>query len=343
MKQKGIKLTEDEKKILQNHFKYSPLVLIRLKAHTILLKDAGISVFAMSTAMGRDIRSMQRWIKDFLESRLSSIFTGHEANQNAAKLTKEQKTQIKDILSKPPSKFGLPKEFWDVPQLKQYIQAEFGVVYESVQSYHFLLKFSNLSFKYPATFDLHRNDELVEKRLQEIRSEIKPLLEDDNWEVFASDETRMELEAITRRAWLKKGVKTVIKVERKKEAQSYVGFLNQKSFVCEVFEVPWQNQEEILKVFEIFLKNHPDKQICIVWDNARFHKGKIIQGALKAGNLLQRVHLINLAPYAPDTNPIEHVWKTVKEKLSNHQFPTFEHTKQAFKSAVVTQKFNYSI
>ncbi len=343
MRKKSIKLTSEEKKILQDYFKYSPLVLVRLKAHTILLKDASISVFAMSTAMGRDIRSMQRWIKDFLESRISSIFTGHENNQNAAKLTREQKEQVKEILSKPPSEFGLPKEFWDVPQLKEYVQAQFGVVYESVQSYHFLLKFSNLSFKYPATFDLHRNDALVANRLVEIRGEIAPLLKDDNWEVFASDETRMELEALTRRAWLKKGKKTVLKVERRKESQSYIGFLNQKTFNCLVYEMPWQNQEEILKVFETFLAQFPDKKVCIIWDNARFHKGKQIQQALKTGQLLERVHLINLAPYAPDTNPIEHVWKTTKEKLANHQFPTFEDTKQAFKNLISSQTFNYSI
>jgi len=38
----------------------------------------------------------------------------------------------------------------------------------------------------------------------QIQQEIAPLLKDPNWEVFSVDEVRMEQEAITRRAWLKK-------------------------------------------------------------------------------------------------------------------------------------------
>ncbi|QQS21305.1 MAG: transposase [Candidatus Moraniibacteriota bacterium] len=76
------------------------------------------------------------------------------------------------------------------------------------------------------------------------------------------------------KAWLKKGERTIVHVNRKREAQSYLGLLNQKNFRCHLYEVPWQNQEEILKALEQFLKEYPDKKICIVWDNARFHKGR---------------------------------------------------------------------
>ena len=88
------------------------------------------------------------------------------------------------------------KAFWDIPTLKEYVRAEFGIVYESVQSYHFLLKFSRLSFKYPDRFNLRRDEEAIKKRMFEIREEIAKYLSDPSWEVFASDETRLQLEAI---------------------------------------------------------------------------------------------------------------------------------------------------
>lgn len=342
-RKKWVKLSTDEKTILQNYFKYSPLVTIRLKAHVVLLKDAGISGLNVSMAIDRDIRTLERWIKDFSETRLASIFTGHEHNQNAAKLTKEQKLEIKEVLSKPPSEYGLPKEFWDVPQLKSYIQAEFGVVYESVQSYHFLLKFSDLSFKYPDKFSVRRDEVLVQNKLQTIRAEIADYLTDPNWEVFASDEVRIQLEAITRRAWLKKGAKTVVKVERSKDYQNYLGFLNQKTFVCHVFEIAWGRAEEIVKATAEFLKLYPQRQICIIWDNANCHKGKLLRKELKKGGLLEAVHLITFAPYAPDTNPIEHVWNTTKATLSNHQYPNFADTKHAFKNLILNQTYPYQI
>ena len=127
---------------------------------------------------------------------MASIFTGHKDNENASKLTHIQKEEIKKILSKKPSDFGLSREFWDVPQLKTYIWAEFKVIYETDRSYHFLLEFGNLSFKYPDKFSTRRNKGQIIGRMDEIYEEIILSLDDPAWEVFVSDETRMQLEAI---------------------------------------------------------------------------------------------------------------------------------------------------
>ena len=153
----------------------------------------------------------------------------------------------------------------------------------------------------------------------------------------------MELEAFTRRAWLKKGERTLVKVNRKREAQNYIGLLNQKNFRCHLYELPWQNQKEIIKALMIFLKKYPQKKICIIWDNAKFHKGNEMKKALRKGQLLERVHLINLPPYAPDNNPIEHVWNTTKGSMANIQYDNFEKMKETFTKYIDGKKFNYQM
>jgi len=307
------------------------------------MSSKGMTALDIADIVERSERTVVLWLRDWYKRRLASIFTGHTGNDNAARLTKGQKDEIRQALQSPPSDFGLPKDFWDVPQLKQYVEASFGVVYDNDRSYHFLLQFSNLSFKYPDTFDRRRNDTLVAERLTAIRREIKPLFHDDRWEVFTVDEVRMEQEAITRRAWLQKGERTVVKVNRDKEAQSYIGFLNQKSFHCELYELAWQNQQTVLGALEQFLAGHPDKLVCIIWDNAPFHRGKEIRAALAKRKTLERVHLIALPPYAPDTNPIEQVWNTAKQTVSNIQHETFADTKQAFSDFVASRLFRYAI
>lgn len=144
-----------------------------------------------------------------------------------------------------------------------------------------------------------------------------PLLANKDCEVFAVDEVRMDQEAIIRKAWLQKGERTIVEVNRNKESQSYIGFRNQKTFSCEAYEMPWQNSTAVLKVCERFLKVHPTKQIVLVWDNAPFHKSNAIREALAKGKLLERVYLIPMPPYAPDHNPIEHVWNTAKQAIAN--------------------------
>jgi transposase len=307
------------------------------------MRTNGMKLAGIADVVSRGERIVRDWLTDWDEQRMTSIFSGHVGNENAAKLSKDNKKEVKEVLGKPPSEQGLPKAFWDVPTLKTYTQATFGVVYESERSYHFLLRFSNLSFKYPHAFDYRRDEAKIALRMEEIRKEIKPLLRDPSWEVFASDEVRIELEALTRRAWLKRGERTVVKVDRHREAQSFIGFLNQKSFVCETYKMPWQNQEEVLKAFETFLVKHPKKKLCVVWDNASFHKGAEIKMALAKGGLLERVHLIAMPPYAPDENPIEKVWKDTKRAIANVQHDTLLKVVELFEHHLRSRKFKYQM
>ena len=110
-----INLSKEEKEILQEYFKTSSISLIRFKAQAILLRDHEMKVAEIAYAVVRDERTIERWIKDFGERRIGSIFSGMAGNDHAAKLTKEQKREIQKVLSQKPSIYGLPKEFWDVP------------------------------------------------------------------------------------------------------------------------------------------------------------------------------------------------------------------------------------
>ncbi len=80
----------------------------------------------------------------------------------------------------------------------------------------------------------------------------------------------------------------------------------------------------------------------MIWDNAPFHKSQKIKQELKKNGLLARVHLIAMPPYAPDENPIEHVWNTAKKAVSNIQRETFQETKQTFYDFVTNRSFTYS-
>jgi hypothetical protein len=340
---KKIIISNEEEVMLKNYFKTSPIALIRNKSQAVIMRLKGLKPNEISEFLFYSARTISRWLQDFYARRMASIFSGLVDNENANKLTREQKNEIAEILKQPPSDFGLPKGFWDVPNLRSYVEARFGVVYESVQTYHYLLRFSDLSFKYPDTFSIRRDEIMIKKRIAEIRQEIQPYLSDPKWEVLAADEVRIVLEAITRKAWLPKGERTVIKVNQTNEYQSYFGALSQKNSKCYLYELNWQNQEEILVALEKLIAQFPNKKICIIWDNARFHKGKLMQEALSRGNFLEKVHLINFPPYAPDYNPIEHVWNTAKAKLANRQFDSFSVTKKMFFDAINSRTFAYKI
>jgi len=338
-----IKLSKEEINILQNLTTKSPIELIRLKSQAILLRSRLVVIDDITFSTRRSYRTVERWIKEYFKMRLASIFSGKVGNENAAKLTREQKKEVKWLLSEPPDEYGIPPRFWDVPKLKQYVSAVFDVVYESDVSYHLLLKFSGLSLKYPDVVSPRRNEEAIKKRIKEIRKEIKPLLDDSNWLVFASDETRLQKQAEIRRAWLVKGKRTIVKTERSKEHQNYLGFLDQMTHVCQVFPINRGNTAETLRVLKKLVKQYPEKRICIVWDNAKWHKSKQLREQLKKGKSLEKIHLIALEPYAPETNPIEHVWGYAKQKLANKAGKSFDQIKQDFMRLTHQQVFAYQI
>lgn len=317
--------------------------LIRDRALAVIINSRGKSAYFISGILSRKEETIRGWLKEFKNRSLSSLFSRYRKNNNAGKLTRKQKQQIKRTLSQPPSDYGIPKQFWQVKDLKKWIKAEFGVVYESDRSYHFLFKLGRFSWKLPDKFDVKRNDQAVQIRLAEIRDEIAPFLADDNWTVLAGDETRLMWESESRRAWLRTNQKTILKVHRSHDYQSFLGGLNLKTGKCHLYSLAWQNKQEVFKALNKLKRHYPNQNICLIWDNASWHRSKLIRQALKTGKSLANFHLINFPPYAPDLNPQEHVWKYAKDKIAHQTATGFKQKVNYFKLAVIHRKFFYKV
>lgn len=333
-----VHLTKEEEVILSQHFRKSQNNLIRDRAQVVLAFNGQLSAYQLSLVIRRSEKTVREWIKAFHRERVSTIFPKYQGG-NAAKLTKQQKQQLAAVLGKPPSEYGIPASFWDISSLKTYIYAEFGVEYASSESYRLIFKLHHYSFHLPAAFDIHRDNKKVNKRIKEIKKEIKPFLADQNCLVFAADECRIVWEAIIRRLWLPKGQKSIIRVERKRQAQSFIGLLNLKTGEDLLYKLSWQKQDEIIPVLEQLVNRYPDKLICIIWDNARFHHGQKIKD--KLSTTLRPIHLINLPAYAPDKNPQEHVWKYGKDRIANTQYQSLEEVTTRFVNIVMGRNYPY--
>lgn len=333
-------LTKTEQKTLKGHYRCSQTALIRERAHAVLLSADGHSVPAIAKILFRDADTVYGWIAAFNNLRLASIFPGYRDNQNAAKLTKEQKEEVKQTLANP---HGLPASFWTLPKFKQYIAGRFNLVYESNRSYHYLLEYCGYSFKLPCPFDKRRDTEGAQARLDDIHKEIKGYLQSPNWVVLSADEVIVSWLTEIHRAWLKSGEKTVLKINQEKINQSYFGALNLKNGKAHLVRLKWQNQEEILKALASLLLDYSNKRICLLWDNARWHKGKDIRQALSKGQALERLHLINFPPYSPDLNPQELVWKFGKGLIANFAPDRFKELLRKFEQGLRSKTFNYRI
>jgi len=71
--------------------------------------------------------------------------------------------------------------------------------------------------------------------------------------------------------------------------------------------------QDMVSFLELIRKENPDRNICIVLDNARIHHASSVkQKAEEFG-----IEFIYLPPYSPDLNPIEFGWKDLKREISS--------------------------
>ena len=84
-------------------------VLVRMKAEAVLYASEGVSISIIAKMVERTERTVLEWLAEWRATRMCSVLTGHAGNQNAAKLTRAQKEELKPSSpSRPPGPVFTP-------------------------------------------------------------------------------------------------------------------------------------------------------------------------------------------------------------------------------------------
>jgi transposase len=82
------------------------------------------------------------------------------------------------------------------------------------------------------------------------------------------------------------------------------------------------------------LEQHLPGPLFVIWDGAPIHRGRAVQRFLASGHAA-RVHLEMLPGYAPELNPDEGVWHTLKDKeLANLACADLSQLRQELQRAI---------
>jgi transposase len=130
-------------------------------------------------------------------------------------------------------------------------------------------------------------------------------------EIWFSDEVGFEGNPKPRRKWVKKGEKLSNPFYKLHLRSNVIGAANPSSGEFFSHVVPYVDSQvfqHYLDEFNKVIKIQPSKKIVMVLDNASWHTK-----ALRWGH----VEPLFLPPYSPDFNPIEQLWKLVKDRFFN--------------------------
>ena len=103
----------------------------------------------------------------------------------------------------------------------------------------------------------------------------------------------------------------------------------------------WLVEWQATRMFPVLTVEHSTEKMAVVLDKARFHHAKALTGRHEPGQPLERITPIHLPPYAPDHNPVEHVWNAAKNNIATIQHETPEETLGASAPHVTGRAFDH--
>ena len=131
--------------------------------------------------------------------------------------------------------------------------------------------------------------------------------------VFSQDESRVGLLTVRRRRLTARGVQPVGAVQHVFEWCYVYGAVAPTTGERFFLELPYLNAEMFQLFVDAFAQAFPDSLNILLLDNSGAHTSSQL-------TLPENVRLLFLPPYCPELNPIERLWRDLKDDLAWLQF-----------------------
>ena len=169
------------------------------------------------------------------------------------------------------------------------------------------------------------NKELQQKWLEEYHK-LKQALPDDETICFI-DGVHPTHNVQPVYGWIKKGIRKEIPTNSGRARINLSGAIDVVNHKVVIQEDKMLNAEATIGFFRKVEASYPWKRkVHVFCDNAGYYKNKAVREYLQDS----KIDLHFLPPYSPNLNPIERLWKWMKERvIYNTYYPEFEDFKEA--------------
>lgn len=276
--------------------------------------------------------SIRLWMKKLLLNGPAGLKSGKPGGRKP-KLTKRQKKALKDIIIKGPSAAGFTGACWRSPMIQDLIHKKFNVFY-SVNYISQLLRNMGLSFQKGKFVSDHKDPEKRKEWLEKTWPEIYETAKRRKARILFGDEASFPQWGSLSYTWAERGKQPVVKTSGTRKSYKVFGFIDYFTgrFFSKGHEGRLNSESYIAFLKEVLSKTR--KHIILIHDGASYHRSAAVKAFLKKRS--GRVTAYRLPSYSPDYNPIEKLWKKVKEKeIHLHYFPTFDSLKNKVGEALL--------
>ena len=288
---------------------------------SVLSVASGYTREEVSDIMRLQYTTVCQWINKFLQHGLSGLFDKKKSGR-PNKLTKSQRKEIIHLIDQGPECNGFTGSCWRSPMIQELILQKFNVFF-SAKYIAELLKTMGFTYQ-KAKFVAANRDE--EKRTEWLNTTWKSILAKAkrmNGYLLFGDEASFPQWGTLSYTWARKGVQPVIKTSGNRRGYKIFGAIDY--FTGKLFSQGIQgkfNAESYVNFMRGILTK-TRKHVFLIQDGAPYHKGKLVRTFLEERK--ERITIHTLPSYSPDFNPIEGLWKKIKDQGTHLKyFPTFD-------------------
>jgi transposase len=285
----------------------------RIKA--VLLYDKGWTLMQIAEALLLSDDAIRQHISEYKASRKLKPESGGSIEKLSIKqsqlfekhLQEHTYLYIKDILA--------------------YVKSVYKTSY-TVSGMRYWLKRHHFSYKKPALVPGKANEEKQKEWIQEYEKLKLELPEDET--ICFMDGVHPTHNTQLTYGWIKKGFRKELAANSGRSRLNLSGAFDVLSKKVIVQEDEALNAESTIGFLKKIEEAYPSKnKVHLFCDNARYYRNRSVKAYLENSKVL--LHF--LPPYSPNLNPIERLWKWMKERV---MYNTYYEEFEDFKSAIMS-------
>lgn len=291
------------------------------RSQAILLLDREKEIQEIETITGYGRSQIFELRKQYLKNGISSIEDKRTGAPKELLTKKERDKIIETVKTKAPKDLGTywkNYDHWTTSVLGDWIRREYHVTYKSKTSHYLLFKKAEFTYHKPGRVYHEHAEQAIQVWKKSTKPKFKRLLQEKDTVILSADEMILTTATTIQKIWLPKGEYPKIECATGgRKRRNIYGFLNIKTGAEHAFKTERQNMYVTKEVLEKVRALYPKQKIVLLWDNAGWHKGSVVQEFLKTD---ANIEIIHFPTYAPEENPQEHVWKSGRSHCTHNKF-----------------------
>lgn len=287
-----------------------------VKITTLIMLGSGFTPEQTAKALGVAPATIYRYKEVYKEKGLDDYLADHYVGYSG-RLNADEIARLSEELDH--------HLYINTQEVIEWVEAEFGVTYTSSGMRDLLHR---IGFVYKKTRTVPAKADPVRQR--QFAEQLTELLqqEDEQQAVFFVDAVHPQHNTRPANGWIRKGHDFPIPANSGRKRVNINGALNAND-VTDVTIVSAEriNAQSTIALGDKLRQKHPDKQITMVLDNARYYHSKKVKAWLEKH---PEVKVLFLPPYSPNLNLIERLWRFLrKEVIDYYYYDTFSKFRQA--------------